>query len=258
MSKIELLAGDLAVTLDNAALHRQLVRSEKLAAIGQLVAGVAHELNNPLTAIVGYSELLTDEIREGATREKLEKMIREAQRMKRIIGSLLRFSRRNTLEKKPTRLEDLVHEVLALHEYQITQHDVDVRVEIDPDLPQVAVDGDQFKQILLNLLNNSIDALQGMRKRRVTISATCRDDRVILCFDDSGPGFSEMNRVFDPFYTTKAVGKGTGLGLSICYGIVKELGGEIHAMNLDPHGARIVVELPAQATLHLPDTAHVS
>ncbi len=258
MSKIELLAGDLAVTLDNAALHRQLVRSEKLAAIGQLVAGVAHELNNPLTSIVGYSELLTDEIREGATRQKLDKMIREAQRMKRIIESLLRFARQNSLEKKSANLEGLVQEVLALHEYHISQHNVDLRVEIEADLPQVAVDEDQFKQILLNLLTNSIDALQGMRRRRITISASRRDDRVILCFDDSGPGFSEINRVFDPFYTTKAVGKGTGLGLSICYGIVKEHGGEIHAMNLDPHGARIVLELQVQAGVSQPDTAAVS
>jgi signal transduction histidine kinase len=258
MSQIELLAGDLAVTIDNAALQRQLVRSEKLAAIGQLVAGVAHELNNPLTSIVGYSELLTDEIREGATRQKLEKMIREAQRMKRIIQNLLRFARQNSLEKKSANLEALLQEVLALQEYHLRQHNLDVRVEIEPDLPHVALDEDQFKQILFNLFNNSIDALQGMRRKRISIAASRRDDRVILCFDDNGPGFDDMNRVFDPFYTTKAIGKGTGLGLSICYGIVKEHGGEIHAMNLEPHGARIVLELPLRAGVSLHDAAAVS
>jgi signal transduction histidine kinase len=257
MSQIELLAGDLAVTLDNAALHRQLVRSEKLAAIGQLVAGVAHELNNPLTSIVGYSELLTDEIREGSPRQKIEKMLREAQRMKRIIENLLRFGRQNTLEKKSANLEMLLQDVLTLQEYQIRQHKLDVRVEIESDLPQVALDEDQFKQILFNLLNNSIDALQEMRKRRITITATRRDDRVVLAFDDNGQGFTDINRVFDPFYTTKAIGKGTGLGLSICYGIVKEHGGEIHAMNLDPHGARILLELPVSGGASLPDTAVV-
>ena len=244
MSKIELLAGDLAVTIDNAALHRQLVRSEKLAAIGQLVAGVAHELNNPLASIVGYSELLTDEINEGPPRQKLDKMIREAQRMRRIIENLLRFARQNTLEKKSANIHDLIQDVMALHDYHIRGHQVSVEVNVEAGLPQVALDEDQFKQILINLLNNSIDALEGMREKRICVEASRRGDRVILCFDDSGPGFTNTSRAFDPFYTTKPVGKGTGLGLSICYGIVKEHGGDIQATNLDPHGARVTLELP--------------
>jgi two-component system NtrC family sensor kinase len=232
MSKIELLAGDLAVTIDNNDLHRQLVRQEKLAAIGQLVAGVAHELNNPLASIVGYSELLTDEIAAGPSRQKLDKMIREAKRMKRIIENLLRFARQNNLEKKSANFHGLLQDVLAL------------QVEVDPGLPNVAVDEDQFKQILLNLLNNSLDALDGVREKRIRIEATRREARLIMRFDDNGPGFVDLNRAFDPFYTTKAVGKGTGLGLSICYGIVKEHGGDIRAANLEPCGARITLELP--------------
>jgi two-component system NtrC family sensor kinase len=246
MSQIELLAGDLAVTIDNAALHRQLVRSEKLAAIGQLVAGVAHELNNPLTSIVGYCELLTDEVPAPA-RQKLDKMIREAHRMRRIIENLLRFARRNSLEKKPTSLQPLLKEVLALSEYHLQENDVDVKVSVAPGLPQVTLDEDQFKQILLNLLNNSMDAMDGVRKKRICIEAFLHEDRVVVRFDDNGPGFADTSRVFDPFFTTKPVGKGTGLGLSICYGIVKEHGGEILASNLEPHGARIVLELPVQA-----------
>jgi two-component system NtrC family sensor kinase len=247
MSKIELLAGDLAVTVDNATLHRQLVRSEKLAAIGQLVAGVAHELNNPLASIVGYSELLTDDITNGAPRQKLDKMIREAQRMRRIIENLLRFARQNNLEKKSANLHALLQEVLALREYHIRASKVDVKIEVEPDLPCVALDEDQFKQILLNLLNNSIDALETVRQKQIEIRAVRREDRVVICFEDNGPGFSEVNRVFDPFYTTKPVGKGTGLGLSICYGIVKEHGGDIQAVNRDPGGARITMELPLYA-----------
>lgn len=249
MSKIELLAGDLAVTIDNAALHRQLARSEKLAAIGQLVAGVAHELNNPLASIVGYSELISDDLPPGPARQKLEKMLREAQRMKRIIENLLRFARQNNLEKKSANLELLLGDVLALREYHLRNNDVDVQVQIEPNLPPVALDEDQFKQILLNLLNNSIDALDGCRHKSIRVEAIRRGERVIVCFDDSGPGFSDMNRVFDPFYTTKPVGKGTGLGLSICYGIVKEHGGEISAQNLEPRGARIMLELPLQAAV---------
>ena len=244
MSKIEWLAGDLAVTMGNTTLHRQLVRSEKLAAIGQLVAGVAHELNNPLASIVGYSELISDEVPPGPARQKLEKLSREAQRMKRIIENLLRFARQNSLEKKSANLEVLLHEVLSLREYHIRNNDVEVKLEIEPDLPLVALDEDQFKQILLNLLNNSIDALEFSPRKIIRIEATRHGGRVFVRFEDSGPGFADVNRAFDPFYTTKAVGKGTGLGLSICYGIVKEHGGEIHALNIEPNGACIVLELP--------------
>ncbi len=248
MSKIELLAGDLAVTIGNTTLHRQLVRSEKLAAIGQLVAGVAHELNNPLASVVGYAELLGDEISDAAARQKLEKLVREAHRMKRIIENLLRFARQNSLEKKSANLEMLLHEVLSLREYHIRNHDVHVQLDIDTDLPQVGLDEDQFKQILLNLLNNSMDALEQVSPKRIRIEAMRQGGRIVLRFEDCGPGFTDLNRAFDPFYTTKPVGKGTGLGLSICYGIVKEHGGDIYAMNVEPHGARVVLELPISET----------
>jgi two-component system NtrC family sensor kinase len=246
LTKIELLAADLAVTVDNTALHRQLARAEKLAAMGQLVAGVAHELNNPLTSIVGYTELISDEVPEGPARQKLDKMLREAQRMKRIIENLLRFARQNSLAKKSANLEVLLQDVLALREYHLHNHDIEIQLQIEPGLPPVALDEDQFKQILLNLLNNSIDALDGFARKRIRIEASCNNGRVMLCFDDNGNGFTDLNRVFDPFYTTKPVGKGTGLGLSICYGIVKEHGGEIHAENLEPHGARVALELPVE------------
>ncbi len=252
MTKIELLAGDLAVTIDNGALHRQLVRAEKLAAIGQLVAGVAHELNNPLASVIGYSELMTDEITSGPARQKLDKLVREAHRMRRIIENLLRFARQNNLEKKSADLQTLLEDVLALREYHIRNNDIAVEVVIQPNLPPVAVDEDQFKQILLNLLNNSIDAMERMPVKRVRIEAVQEAQRIVVRFDDTGPGFDEVGRVFDPFYTTKAVGKGTGLGLSICYGIVKEHGGDIYAMNLEPSGARVVLELPVYDPLTAP------
>lgn len=250
-SKIELLGGDLAVTIDNAALHRQLVRSEKLAAIGQLVAGVAHELNNPLASIVGYSELLGDEVTDASARQKLEKLGREAQRMRRIIENLLRFARQNSLEKKSANLEVLVQDVLALREYHIRNNDVEVQLQIEPELPPVALDEDQFKQILLNLLNNSIDAMEYLTPKRLRIEALRQGERIIVRFEDTGSGFADVNRAFDPFYTTKPVGKGTGLGLSICYGIVKEHGGDIHAFNVEPRGARVVLELPVSAPVNV-------
>src|SRR5262249_27579011 len=156
--------------------------------------------------------------------------------------------RQNNLEKKSANLELLLQDVLALREYHLRNHDVDVQLQIEPHLPPIALDEDQFKQILLNLLNNSIDALEGCPDKSIRVEATRPGERVVVCFDDSGPGFSDMNRVFDPFYTTKPVGKGTGLGLSICYGIVKEHGGEISAANLESRGARIMLELPLQSS----------
>lgn len=245
LSRIELLAADLAVAMELKSLQTQLVRSEKLAALGQLVAGVAHELNNPLTAVMGYGELIRDEISSLPVQDKLDKLVNEGRRMKKIVENLLRFSRQSALDRQPVALEPVVHDVLALREYYLRTHNVELAIEIEPDLPRVAVDEDQFKQILLNLVNNAIDAVEsGGELKRVTVRAFQRRARAIIEVDDTGPGFADVNRAFDPFYTTKPIGKGTGLGLSICYGIIKEHEGEIKLENLQPNGARVTVELP--------------
>jgi two-component system, NtrC family, sensor kinase len=254
MSRIELLAGDLAVAIENAALHRQLLRTEKLAGLGQLVAGVAHELNNPLTAVVGYNELLCDEVTDEPTRQKLEKIRREAQRMKRIIENLLRFSRQNSHEGKASNPEQVLREVLMLHEYNAGMLGVTLQSKIDPNLPLVSINEDQLKQILLNLLNNAVDAVEDSEEKVISLEALRYGERVMLRFEDSGPGFADLNRAFDPFYTTKPVGRGTGLGLSICYGIVKEHGGEIHIRNLPEGGASVSIELPVAEQDAVPPT----
>jgi signal transduction histidine kinase len=245
LSRIELLAADLAVAMELKSLQTQLVRSEKLAALGQLVAGVAHELNNPLTAVMGYGELIRDEIPSGTTRDRLDKLVNEGRRMKKIVENLLRFSRQSAVDRQPVALEPVVQDVLALREYYLRTHNVNLATDIEPDLPRVAVDEDQFKQILLNLVNNAIDAVEsGCALKQITVRAFQRHGRAIIEVEDSGPGFADVNRAFDPFYTTKPIGKGTGLGLSICYGIIKEHDGEIKIENLQPHGARVTVELP--------------
>ncbi len=254
MSKIELLAGDLAVAIENAALHRQLLRTEKLAGLGQLVAGVAHELNNPLTAVVGYNELLCDEVADEPTRQKLEKIRREAHRMKRIIENLLRFSRQNSHEGKACNPEQVLREVLMLHEYNAGMLGVTLQSKIDVNLPPVSVNEDQLKQILLNLLNNAVDAVEESDEKVISIEALRSGDRVMIRFEDSGSGFADLNRAFDPFYTTKPVGRGTGLGLSICYGIVKEHGGEIYIRNLAEGGASVSIELPTTEQTSAPPT----
>jgi two-component system, NtrC family, sensor kinase len=241
------LAADLAVALEVKSLQGQLVRSEKLAALGQLVAGVAHELNNPLTAVLGYGELLSAEVPSGPVHDRIVRVMNEGRRMKKIVENLLRFSRQSPVDRRPVRLAPLVQDVLALREYYVRTHGLKILVDIPDDLPRVAVDEDQFKQILLNLVNNAIDAVESVgAEKRVVLRAFARGNRAILEVEDSGAGFNDINRAFDPFYTTKPVGKGTGLGLSICYGIIKEHEGEIRVENLQPRGARVTVELPIE------------
>ena len=162
LSRIEMLAGDLAVAVELKALHTQLVWSEKLAALGQLLAGVAHELNNPLTVIMGYSELMSEAIAGPQTRDQLAKLVGEARRMKRITDNLLRFSRHSTRDTQAVQLSPVLQEVLALREYYTRRHSVRVVLDIAPDLPPLAVNEDEIKQILLNLFNNSSDALEGV------------------------------------------------------------------------------------------------
>ncbi len=259
LSRIEMLAGDLAVAVELKALHTQLVWSEKLAALGQLLAGVAHELNNPLTVIMGYSELISDAIAGPQTRDQLAKLVGEARRMKRITDNLLRFSRQSTRDTHAVQLSPVVQEVLALREYYTRRHSVRVVLDIAPDLPLLAVNEDEIKQILLNLFNNSSDALEAMSgSKQIGIRAYRSGSRAVIEVEDSGPGFGNLNRALDPFYTTKPVGKGTGLGLSVCYGIVKERGGDLRIENVQPHGARVTIELPCAEASAQPFMAAVA
>jgi signal transduction histidine kinase len=243
--KLEVLASDLAVTIENSRLHHQLVRSEKLAALGQLVAGVAHELNNPLTGIMGYADLLSEEVEGQKAAKRVEKLGAEARRMKRIVDGLLRFARQNNPAARAADFETALHDVIQLREFHIRKLGIKMDVHVAPDLPRISIGEDELKQVLLNILNNAIDAMEESAQRCISISATRQGDRVFIRFDDSGPGFSDLNRAFDPFFTTKPVGKGTGLGLSICYGIIQEAGGEIVLNNKHPFGASISLEFPA-------------
>jgi two-component system, NtrC family, sensor kinase len=245
MMNVEMLAADLAVTIENTRLHHQLVRTEKLAALGQLVAGVAHELNNPLTGVIGYTELLSDEAKGEGVLKKVAKIGNEARRMHRIVTGLLRFARQSNSRDRASDFEETLRDALQLREYHLRKQGVEVHSEIEPFLPPPAIGEDELKQILLNLLSNATDAVEDCREKIVRISANRRGERVVFRIEDTGPGFVDLNRAFDPFYTTKPVGKGTGLGLSICYGIVRECGGDIQLANRQPYGATVVVELPA-------------
>jgi signal transduction histidine kinase len=246
--KLEVLASDLAVTIENSRLHQQLARSEKLAALGQLVAGVAHELNNPLTGIMGYADLLSEEVEGLKAAKRVEKLGAEARRMKRIVDGLLRFARQNNPAARAADFDTALHDVIQLREFHIRKLGIKMEVHVAPDLPRISIGEDELKQVLLNILNNAIDAVEESTHRSISISAKRQGDRVFVRFDDSGPGFSDLNRAIDPFFTTKPVGKGTGLGLSICYGIVQEAGGEIVLHNKQPFGASISLEFPATVT----------
>jgi len=245
LSHIEMLAADLALAVELKDLRTQLVWSEKLAALGQLLAGVAHELNNPLTAIMGYGELINDAIAAPHARDQLATLVSEARRMNRIIDNLLRFSRTSARDTQAIQLFPVIQQVLALSEYYTRTRNVRVELDIPRDLPFLAVNEDEIKQILLNLLNNASDALEGMTgAKQITIRAYQSGARAVIEIEDTGPGFGNLNRALDPFYTTKPAGKGTGLGLSVCYGIVKKRGGDLEIENVQPHGARVTIQLP--------------
>jgi two-component system NtrC family sensor kinase len=250
LAHIESLAADLAVAVELKSLHTQLVWSEKLAAMGQLVAGVAHELNNPLTAIMGFGELMSDAITSARTQDQLKRLLNETRRMKRITDNLLRFSRQSSRDISVARLAPVVLEVVTLCEYYTRKSKVSVEVDVSPDLPLLAINEDEIKQVLLNLFNNSCDALQEVAEsRQIRIRAYQAGARAVVQVEDTGPGFSNLSRSLDPFYTTKPVGKGTGLGLSVCYGIAKRRGGDLRIENVTPHGGRVTLELPVVETL---------
>ncbi|SRR5579884_395088 len=244
LAAVEMLSADLAISIENSHLQRQLVVSEKLAGLGKLVSGAGHELNNPLTAVLGYAEMISGSAHDEGTRRGADVIRREALRMKQIIDNLLRFARQTKFERRSMSLSFILDEVFKLRAYEIKRSGVELRTEIAPDLPGVLVDENLLKQVFLNLLNNSLDALHGIEGGCITVEAHHHEDRVRVRFSDNGSGFPNPDRVFDPFFTTKDPGKGPGLGLSVSYGIIKQHGGEISAHNLHPSGASIVIDLP--------------
>ena len=236
--------------------QEQLLQSEKMSAVGQLIAGVAHELNNPLTAILGYAQLLESEGLADRAADFVGKLFKQAQRTHRVVQNLLSFARQRKPQKQQVDICKVLDETLALRDYDLKVNDIKVEREIETGIPTVTADPHQLEQVFLNIINNGVDAMletgkAGMLKIRVY----AHEGNVITEFQDSGPGIKEPNRIFDPFYTTKNVGKGTGLGLSICYGIVKEHGGDISARNKEQGGAVIQVRLPGSGRTGMPEPA---
>lgn len=233
-----------------ADLQARLMHTEKMAALGQLVSGVAHEVNNPLAAIVGFTDLLLEnaEVPEPA-KEELRVILQEAQRTRLIVQNLLSFARQMPPQREPIQVSDVIRQTLKLRAYDLSNHGVEVCERYPDDLPLVVGDPHQLQQVFLNILNNAYDAVQETRRTgRIEIEARLREGFLEISFRDNGPGIAQPDRIFDPFFTTKGVGKGTGLGLSICYGIVRAHSGEITARNNEQGlGCTFQVKLPVAA-----------
>jgi PAS domain S-box-containing protein len=233
---------------DSAVLRDKLVHAEKMAAVGQLVSGVAHEVNNPLTAILGFADLMMEnpDLPETA-RKDLRVILQEAQRTKQIVQNLLSFARQMPPQRMAVQLNSILRRTVQLRSYDFNSHGIEVVEHLDEELPDVMGDSHQLQQVFLNILNNAYDAVHEVgRPARIEIMSTKAGESVEVSFCDNGNGISHPDKIFDPFFTTKEVGKGTGLGLSICYGIVKEHGGEILCHNNSGgQGATFIVRLPS-------------
>lgn len=251
---------ELVDTLDRLrSTQAQLVQAEKLSAIGQLVAGVAHELNNPLTSVIGYAQLVHEEV-EGnpalaahasGLMDDVSRILSESDRAARIVRNLLTFARRQTAERSRNDIAELCSRVVDLRAYDSRLKGIEVVTRFAPGLPPIYVDGGQVQQALLNLVLNAEQAMQTSAVKRLEVAAIMEPEcgAVLVTVSDSGHGIDATNlaRVFDPFFTTRGVGEGTGLGLSIVYGIVRDHGGQIWVTSEVGRGTTFFVRLPVRS-----------
>ncbi len=235
--------------------HLKLVRSVKLASLGQLSAGIAHEINNPLTAVLSYSSLLLEKAQGEKERQWLTIIVDETKRCRNIVAGLLEFARQSTPEKVTTQVNDIINRAISLVENKESFHNIKIIKELDPSLPKVRVDRGQIYQVLTNLIINAGDAMNGkgtltVQSRFYTIQSKVADDHhfVEISITDTGCGIPKenMERLFDPFFTTKGPTVGTGLGLSICFGIIKRHSGNITVHSKVNEGSTFIIHLPIE------------
>ncbi len=247
-ASVVVVVGDIT---EQQALEAQLIQSEKMAAVGTLVSGIAHELNNPLTSIAGLSEFLLEQAGPGtAGREHLQVINEQADRAGHIVRDLLTFARKGPAVRASVDLGDVVRRTLALMAYELKRSGVTAEIEVAPGLPPVVGDQHQLQQVALNLLGNAVHAVGDLpagQPRRVAIGLQPEHQRVVLRVTDTGPGIGDDVRaqMFSPFFTTKAPGEGTGLGLFVSYGIAEAHGGTLTAESRPGQGATFVLSLPA-------------
>jgi two-component system, NtrC family, sensor kinase len=247
------LLGSIHVAKDisnEKLLQQQLIQSEKLSAIGELISGIAHELNNPLTGVMGYSQLL--QLRKDLddhAKESLLKINNLALRCQKIVQNLLSFARKQKPERTLSDVNEILEKTVELRGYEFQVNNIEISRELDKNLPKTIADAHQLQQVFLNILTNAEQAmLESHGKGRLNIGTRTdvQNARIIVEITDDGPGIPEsyLTRIFDPFFTTKEVGKGTGLGLSLSYGMIKEHGGNIYARSRLGEGSTFVIELP--------------
>jgi PAS domain S-box-containing protein len=232
---------------DAALLQAKLAHSEKMATIGRLVSGVAHEVNNPLAAILGFTDLLLENpAMPQSAKEDLQIILQETQRTKDIVQDLLSFARQRPVQRELVQVNSVLRQTIKLRSYDFASHGVEVSEHFDENLMPALGDSQQLQQVFLNILNNAYDAVQEAGQRgHIDLRTERRGEMIEIKFTDNGTGLTDPERIFDPFYTTKQAAKGTGLGLSICYGIVRAHGGEILCWNNeDDRGSTFVVRVP--------------
>jgi two-component system NtrC family sensor kinase len=237
----------LADVTDLKKLQMELMQSEKLSALGEMISGVAHELNNPLTSVLGYSQLFQQYDVPQDLKEDLNKIRSEAERCHRIVQSLLRFARRHKPGKIYTDINGVIENTLELMDYELKVNNIEVIKELDMNLPFTMVDPYQLQQVLLNLVNNAYHAMiTDKGKGKLVIKSSKNQKNVRISIIDNGPGISQENlpKIFDPFFSTKEPGEGTGLGLSLSYGIIKEHQGEILVDSELGKGSAFIIVLP--------------
>jgi len=230
-------------------IGQQLIQTEKMAALGELISGVAHEINNPLTAMIGFTELIltTNERIDEEMRGDIQKIYDAAMRVYKITTGLLRFSRKEKPVKKEIQINKLIEDTLSMKEYHFRIRNIQVKKLLEEDLPPVSIDENQIGQVFLNIINNAEYAMSEKEGDKIlTIKTSLWNNYVKMEFMDTGPGIPQdiIKKIFDPFFTTKPKEKGTGLGLSVSYGIIKEHGGEIYAENSKEGGAVFTILLP--------------
>ncbi len=257
-----ILASLVALALGNARLHKELqarlqqlsdtqeelIQNEKMTALGNLLSGVAHELNNPLCGVLGYAQLLRQGNEDPKVQKGLEVIFREADRAAKIVSNLLKFARREKPEKQPLGVNGVILKTLERKGYDLKVCHIEVKADLDPKLPFIMGDFHQLQVVFTNMITNAEQAMFEQRGRgTLSIRTEEKDGRVVVTLADDGPGIAPANarRVFDPFFTTKEVGKGTGLGLSVCFAIVRDHGGVIRVSGEPGRGASFTIELPA-------------